>query len=197
MAEEGADMLRELDRLRKLNAIYLRIINRYNSYIGEDESISVAELPRLVTPKDQEVSKKAKEIMESFEQYSYDKDFYSASIMAYEFVKKNIEPIVLPVEFWLEPSETLEFGAGEKLDRYTLLCSLLIALGNPSAKILITEKNERLNPILYYEFNGIYMLDFATEIKKFESKNELLSHIGMDDDTIAYEFNDKMYLDII
>ena len=32
---------------------------------------------------------------------------------------------------WLEPAETMEFGAGEKLDRYTLLCSLIIALGNP------------------------------------------------------------------
>jgi hypothetical protein len=196
MPEKDSEPLKELERLRKLNAIYLRIINRYNSYIGEDESISVAELPRLITPKDPQVLKKAKEIIESFEAYEYDRDFYAASIKAYEFVKSEIEPIVLPVEFWLEPSETLEFGAGEKLDRYTLLCSLLIALGNPSTKILITEKNERLSPILYYEFNSIYMLDFDNEIRKFESKKELLAHLGMDDDTIAYEFNDKMYLDI-
>ncbi|MCL5101839.1 MAG: hypothetical protein M1544_00580 [Candidatus Marsarchaeota archaeon] len=194
----GTEELNETERLRKLNAIYLRIINRYGSYIANDESVSVAELPRLVTPKDPAVAKKAKDIMSNFSPYEYSRDFYSAAVMAYDYVRKEIYPIVLPVEFWLEPNETMEFGAGEKLDRYTLLCSLIIALGNPSAKILIVEKSERLEPTLYFEFNGsFYSMNFESDIAKLESREELLKNLGITDDTVAYEFNDKMYIDIV
>lgn len=194
----GTEELNETERLRKLNAIYLRIINRYGSYIANDESVSVAELPRLVTPKDPAVAKKAKDIMSNFSPYEYSRDFYSAAVMAYDYVRKEIYPIVLPVEFWLEPNETMEFGAGEKLDRYTLLCSLIIALGNPSAKILIVEKSERLEPTLYFEFDGsFYSMNFESDIAKLESREELLKNLGITDDTVAYEFNDKMYIDIV
>ncbi|MEM0154597.1 MAG: hypothetical protein QW814_02060 [Methanothrix sp.] len=194
-SEAGVDDL-DFEKLRKLNAIYLRIINRYRDYIGEEESLSVAELPRLVTPKDRSVMEKAEEIKSGFDHYVYEKDFYAASVTAYEFVRKKIETINLPVEFWLEPAETMEFGAGEKLDRYTLLCSLIIALGNPSAKILIIEKNDRLNPVLYYELDGIYLIDFDSGIRKFSSKDEMLANIDIGEDSVAYEFNDKMYVDI-
>ncbi len=188
----------ELERLKKLNGIYLRIINRYGEHIENEESISVAELPRLVTPKDQSVMKKAEEIMNGFSPYEYNRDFYSASVIAYEYVRDNIDQIVLPIEFWLEPSETMEFGAGEKLDRYTLLCSILIALGNPSAKILIVEKAERLEPSLYYEFEGsIYVMNFGKNISRIKDREELLRSEGITEDAVAYEFNDKMYIDIV
>ena len=196
MDSEAEGVSPDFERLRKLNAIYLRIINRYRDYIGEEESLSVAELPRLVTPKNRSVVEKAEEIKNGFDQYSYERDFYAASVTAYEFVRNEIDEINLPVEFWLEPAETIEFAAGEKLDRYTLLCSLIIALGNPSAKILIIEKNERLNPVLYYELDGVYLMNFDSEIRKFGSKDEMLAQIGIEEDSVAYEFNDKMYVDI-
>jgi hypothetical protein len=196
MDSEAEGVSPDFERLRKLNAIYLRIINRYRDHIGEEESLSVAELPRLVTPKNRSVVEKAEEIKNGFEQYSYERDFYAASVTAYEFVRNKIDEINLPVEFWLEPAETIEFAAGEKLDRYTLLCSLIIALGNPSAKILIIEKNERLNPVLYYELDGIYLISFDSEIRKFGTKEEMLAQIGIEEDLVAYEFNDKMYIDI-
>jgi hypothetical protein len=196
MDSEAEEKSPDFERLRKLNAIYSRIINRYRDYIGEEESLSVAELPRLVTPKNRSVVEKAEEIKSGFEQYSYERDFYAASVTAYEFVRKEIETINLPVEFWLEPAETMEFGAGEKLDRYTLLCSLIIALGNPSSKILIIEKNDRLNPVLYYELDGIYLMDFDSEIRKFGNKDEMLAYMSIGEDSVAYEFNDKMYVDI-
>lgn len=193
---ENEDVENYEDMPKRLNDVYLSIINRYKDYISNEESISVAELPRLVTPRDQNVSKKTKEIMDSFGVYDYERHFYEASVMAYDYVRENIKPITLPVEFWLEPSDTMEFGAGEKLDRYILLCSLIIALGNPSSKIVIMEKNDRLRPLLYYEFNGIYVMEFETEIKKFENKTEMLNFIGIKEDITAYEFNDKMYVDI-
>ena len=35
------------------------------------------------------------------------------------------------------------------------------------AEILIIERNDRLNPILYYELDGIFLMDFDNEIRKF------------------------------
>ncbi len=197
MESEKLGLGEELERYKRLNAIYWAIISRYKDYISNDESISVAELPRLVTPKNPEIVKKAKEILSGFDPFDFDKNFYDASVLAYDFVKNNITSIVLPIEFWLEPSETLEFGTGEEIDRYTLLCSMLVAMGNPSSKILIVVKNEKVKATLYYELAGsVYLMDFNTGITKLESRESLLERYNIDDDTTAYEFNDKMYLDI-
>ena len=61
---------------------------------------------------------------------------------------------------------------------------------------MIIEKNERLNPVLYYELDGIYLISFDSEIRKFGTKEEMLAQIGIEEDLVAYEFNDKMYIDI-
>ncbi|MCL5404526.1 MAG: hypothetical protein M1125_01645 [Candidatus Marsarchaeota archaeon] len=200
MVDDYAKQLDELERLRRINAIYGAVIARYRNYIAQEEGISVAELPRLVTPKNSAVAKKAKELLSGIDRFNYERDFYEASVLAYNFVKDSIREVILPMEFWLEPEEVLEFSAGEKIDRYVLLCSLLIAMGNPSSRILMYTKGEKTFALVYYELGGkIYAMNFDSGIKRFEKKEELLSEYGImnaDEVTMAYEFNDKMYIDI-
>ena len=105
--------------------------------------------------------------------------------------------MVMPLQFWLTPEDTLNFGVGDLLDRNVLLCSLMIALGNPSAKVLVHIIGGTRRVFTYYEFEGhAYMLDFSSGFKKFENRDALIKSLGIDDETIAYEFNDKMYVEI-
>ncbi len=184
-------------RLEELNQLYLAIIQRYKDYIEEEESLSVAELPTLVTPLSEKVADKASEIMNDFEHYSYDADFYGASVKALEFVKDGIADVVLPLQFWLTPADTLTFGMGDAVDKCVLLCSLLIRLGNPSAKVLIKVYDSTRSVFVYYEYSGkLYRLDIRDGVSEFLSREQMLGSIGIDEEATAYEFNDKMYVDI-
>ena len=187
----------EGERLEGLNQLYLAIIQRYKGYIEEEESLSVAELPTLVTPQSEKVADKAAEIMDDFEHYTYDTDFYDASVKALEFVKDSIAEVVLPLQFWLTPTDTLTFKMGDAVDKCVLLCSLLIKMGNPSAKVFMKMYDTTRSVVVYYDYNGkTYMLDIKDGVREFASREQLLGSLGINDDVTAYEFNDKMYVDI-
>ncbi len=184
------------DTLNRLNKIYLTIVSRYKDYIEEQESLSVAELPTLITPKNGAIVAKVDEIKASFGAYSYDKNFHDAGTKAFSFVKEKVGEAVLPLQFWLVPEETLAFMIGDSFDRNVLLCSMLVGLGNPSAKVLVLVKSETRRVFVYYELNGFVLMDLNSSPKTFQTKEEMLTSLSIDDDTTAYEFNDRTYTDI-
>jgi len=187
----------EYDKTLKQNLIYLAIISRYKDYIEEKENLSIAELPRLVTPRDEAVAEKVKEIQSNFKPYLYENDFYNASVLAQQFVNGNISNMVLPLQFWLSPAETLKFMIGDEVDKNILLCSMLVALGNPSAKVLINARDGDMSVYVYYEFKEkFYLMGKANDVQPFESKEGMLKSMKISDESVAYEFNDRIYADI-
>ncbi len=187
----------EAKELSDLNEVYLAIISRYKEYIEDKESISVAELPRLVTPNDEAVSRKAGDIKTEFQDYFFDKDFYDAGMKAFEFVKDKVATVVLPVQFWLTPGETLGFMVGDLMDKNVLLCSLLIKLGNPSARVFVVSKGGDKRTFVYFEFGGkVHAMDLDDGTKEYSSRDAMIETLNLDDDTTAYEFNDKLYIDV-
>jgi hypothetical protein len=186
-----------LEREQRMNQLYLGIISRYKEYIEEMEHISIAELPSLVTPKKELIVKKAEEIKSTFGSYNFDSHFYEASINAFAFVRDSILETTMPVQFWLAAEDTLKFGIGDSIDRNILLCSLLSALGNPSAKVLVSIKEDIRRVLTYYELNKhAYILDFNSGFHRFESKDLLIKSLNLDDDSTAYEFNESLYNEI-
>ncbi|MGC8568090.1 MAG: hypothetical protein ACP5RP_03055 [Candidatus Micrarchaeia archaeon] len=186
----------KLAKAEKLNALYLEIINRYKEYIEENEEKTVNEMPGLITPQDKAVVEAATKIKMEFQDYSYEKDFVGASLKALKIIK-SIETVVLPVQFWLYPKDTLNTGIADTLDKHILLCSLLIALGNYSSKVLVNVNNNVHKIATYYEFSGkFYCLDEERNLSEFDSKEQLISYIGATNDSVLYEFNDKSYTDI-
>jgi hypothetical protein len=195
VGEEKQD--KTLDREVRLNQLYLAVIDRYSDYIEQHEHLSVAELPKLVTPRSDLVLKKAEELKGRFGSYSYNSSFLEASLKAFDFVRDEIDDVVMPLEFWLTPDETLEFRVGDTVDKNALLCSLLIALGNPSAKVLVCVNSPSRRVLTYHSFNDkIYVMEFGKEIKDFASRDELVKTFETDDDATIYEFDDKMYIDL-
>lgn len=185
------------DKESRLNQIYLAIISRYKDYIEEKESLSVAELPVLVTPNDTKVKEKAAELKAGFLNYDYDGNFKEASTRAYDFVKKEITEATLPLQFWLTPEETLTFKLGDSIDKNILLCSIFIGLGNPSAKVFVKIGDAARKVFVYYEFKDkIYLFDIEGGIKELDSKDSMLKTMDLKEETTAYEFNNQMYADI-
>ncbi len=190
--------IEEYKKINKLNQIYLFIISKYKDYIESGEKLSVAELPTMIMPKIPSVLKKANEIKETYTDFVYEVNFVDVSIKAFDFVKNEIEDVSLPIQFWLTPEETLKFMSGDITDKNMVLCSLLIALGNPSAKVLVVINNNERKIVVYYEFNNSFtMLDLDDGIKLFSTKEDMLKSLGMTEDSIVYEFNDQMYIDIM
>ncbi len=187
----------EADTLGKLNKVYLTIISRYRDYIEEHENVSIAELPTLVTPKNGAVVAKVDEIKASFGRYDYDNNFYDASLAAFSFVKEKVEDATLPLQFWLTPEETLAFMIGDTFDRCVLLCSMMVALGNPSAKVAVVVNGESRKLLVYYEFgDAVHTFDLRGGLEKFASKEEMVASLKIKEDTTAYEFNDLTYTGI-
>lgn len=187
----------KIEALDRLNKIYLAIISRYRDYIEEHENISVAELPALVTPKNGAVVAKVDEIKAAFGRYDYDKNFPEAGTAAFSFVRDKIEDAVLPLQFWLAPEETLTFMIGDTFDRCVLLCSMLVALGNPSAKVAVVVKGESRHIFVHCEFAGsVYMFELGNGIRKFPTKDSMVASLKIDDEATAYEFNDRTQGDI-
>ncbi len=196
----GTNLSEDLDgeRYSKLNQIYLLIISKYKEYIEEKEELSVAELPTLVMPKAKAVSRKAEEIRNAFRNYSYEINFKDAASKAFQFVSLEIDDINLPLQFWLTPEETMRFMGGDITDKNILLCSMLIALGNPSSKVLVVINGSERKIAVYYEFGGgIVAFDtVGGSMNSFETRDALLESLSIGEDTTAYEFNDQMYIDI-
>ncbi|MDE1869008.1 MAG: hypothetical protein KGH60_03525 [Candidatus Micrarchaeota archaeon] len=185
------------EHLERLAQVYLAIISRYSDYIEEKEGISVAELPTLVTPRSDKVAARADAIKETFPAYSYEKDFEAAALAAFDFVKNEIDDAMLPVQFWLSPEDTLTFMMGDSLDKNILLCSLLIALGNPSAKVFVRIRDGSMMSLVYYEHGKeVKMLDLKSGAAEHASKESMIKSFNIDDDTTAYEFNNQVYADI-
>jgi hypothetical protein len=133
--------MEDTELLKKYNQLYLEVILRYKEYIEEKESLYVAELPKLVVPENEDVVNIANRIKNSMPSYNYNDNYYDSARLAYSYVKDEITLANLPIQFWLTPDETIKCGAGDIFDKAVLLCSLLIALGDVSAKIIIKVKD--------------------------------------------------------
>jgi hypothetical protein len=185
------------EREDRLNNLYLAVISRYKEYIEEKEGLSVAELPTLVTPNSERVIEKANWIRSKFLNYTYDKDFYDASIMAFGFVNDEIEDVTLPLQFWISPDEVMTFMMGDIIDKSILLCSILVRLGNPSSRVFVKIDDSARRVFVYYEFEGkFHVLECGKERREFDSRDDILKSLQFSEETVAYEFNNQMYADL-
>ncbi len=193
-------MLGEEELTKKYNALYLEIIMRYKDVIETGETIYVVELPKLVTPEDETVLSIAGKMTSGFHIYNYEENFLEAVRKAHDYVQNEIATISPPVQFWLRPSQVVNLQAGDTFDKVVLLCSVMIALGNPSATILTAVRDEDKRHVVLCEYKGeLIVVDLEDGIKTVKSKEEALELIGIKtvEGMTAYEFNNKMYNDLV
>jgi ATPase subunit of ABC transporter with duplicated ATPase domains len=173
------------DEERKM---YMIIINRYKDLIERSEAKTISDLKSLINPNDEIIKNKKEEIISKFQKYEYEKDFLKAAELAEEYIT-NLKNIQLPIEFWLTTKEIIDLGGGDKMDKSTFLCSLLIALGNQNSFVVVG-KNKTLKIFVEYIFNGIYLFDPTTGVKIYaKDEGEMMKFF--DDCKSVHKFNDR------
>ena len=187
----------ELDASKRRESIYRKIIERYRELIEASESKSIPELRSLVRPQSSSVIELKDTLTKDFKPYEYEKDFLTAAQRAFEFVKDEIKTERIPVEFWLSPKDILELKAADEMDKAILLCSLLIALGNKGAKVVVEMKGGLKHAfVMFSSGNRYYLFDPVHDINLAGSKEILEAQISTEKDEenkIVYEFNDMGY----
>ncbi len=183
--------------MKRRELIYKKIIERYRELIEAGESKSIPELRSLVKPQSSAVIELRDKLTREFKPYDYERDFLAASQKSFEFVKDEIKNEHVNIEFWLSPRDILELSAADEMDKAILLCSLLIALGNRSAKVVVETKGGLKHAFVMFSFGSrYYLFDPVHDINLAGSKEILEAQISTEKDEenkIVYEFNDTEY----
>lgn len=139
-------------------ALYKKIIERYKNVIEEREAKSIPELKELIQPRDERIQKLREEIISGFHPYIFERDFEAAAGKAFEFVRNEILNEALPLEFWLSIEDILELRVADEMDKAILLCSLLIALENDSARVVVATDGGGRHAFVVFEFKNVFHL---------------------------------------
>jgi hypothetical protein len=196
--DDTRELLAEMDSCKRRLALYRRIFERYAEIIAASEEKSVLELRALVEPENAAVQEAKRRIAAAFKPYVYQDNFMAAAEMALEHVA-GIKTETLPVEFWLKPEDMAELGVAGDMDKAILLCALLIALGNESAKVSVAEAENGLKlSLVTFEFGGRhYLLDPGSNAMRAGASAERLLEThesgGSRVIKILYDFNNTEY----
>jgi len=185
----------DCEPLRRKAALYLRVIERYREAIEAGENKSVTELRALIVPDNPAVRSLAAGIAGAFRPYLYERDFPAAADKAYEYCSDGIRNAFLPLEFWLTPEDMVELKAADEIDKAALLCSLLIALKNPTAKVVVETQERVRHAFVVYEFCGRFQLmDSAHRVRDAGTRQDVMARmVGDAERKVVYEFNDREY----
>jgi hypothetical protein len=173
--------------------VYRLILMRYRDMIEEKEAKSITEMKGLVKPFDKIVLDERDRITDQFHPYMYEEKFSEAADMALSRVAE-IDTIKLPLVFWFSFDEMVHLGAADEMGKALFLCSLIRALENDDARVLVTGSRK---PFVLFSFKGEHFLVDISSGEKSASRGreEALKKLGTD--KVLYSFNDREYEDYV
>ena len=185
----------DVEVYKRRAALYRRMLERYREVIEASEDKSVAELRSLINPENSAVQLLKGRLTEDFRPYIYERDFMQAAERAYAFVKDEIKNEPLPLDFWLTPEDMLELKVADEIDKAMLLCSLLIAFENHSAKVVVETGGRLRHAFVLFEFGGkTYKMDPAHGVFMSGTREEVLAEqLSGAEKKLVYEFNNSEY----
>jgi len=204
----------ELAKARTRCAFYKLVIERYAESITQGEQKALPELRALVNPLDPSVQAVKKLLIEDHARsvskgiegageafaYNYERHFPALAQRAFEFAH-SLRPIQadLGVPFWLTLHDIWELRAGDPFDKAVFLCSLLLALDSPNARIRALELEGGLkHPVVLVEFQEHkWLLDASQKDGVREGPLERLleafTYEGKKVRHSLFEFNNQSY----
>ncbi len=185
--------------------LYKLLLKKYAPLINREETKTVGEIKGLINKDDLTVQALAMQFKP--ENYSYEKHFLQAAKKAFEFLKKEIRYVnpELDINFWLTPAEMLANKVADDEDLAVFLCSILFALGNENASVVIAELEDMsTHAFVLMEFNNkVYFLDPCQEHEFEEYSGNLMdllkkySFQGKKLSRMLYKFNHFEYRQFI
>ena len=185
--------------------LYGILLKKYASIINEREKKTLGEVKGLVNGDDLTVQSVASELKPA--DYSFERDFTEAAKKAFEFVKKEVSyaKADLDLDYFLSPVEIMAEKIADDEDQAVFLCSLIFALGDESASVVIAELDDlTTHAFVALELGGkAHFLDPTQEhsFDEFSGKTEEVlkkySYTGAKIKRLLYKFNRFEYKSFI
>ncbi|MCR4369485.1 MAG: hypothetical protein NUV67_06290 [archaeon] len=181
--------------------LFRLLLERHARLIGDEETRTVGEIKAMVTKDDLTVQALAGSFMA--ENYVFEKDYLHAAQKAFDYVKNEIGFVDanLNISFWLTAKEIVANKLGDDEDQAVLLCSLLYALGDENAEVVVAElEDASAHAFVLTNFGGktiildpIQNIDFR---RYFGEKSAVLSKYSYRGSKIRrfiFRFNNSNY----
>ena len=181
--------------------LYEALLKKYRELINENERKTVGEIKGLVNKEDLTVLS----FIDQFKpkEYNFERDYLDVLKKCYEFVVKEISYAKLDFElnYWFDASEILKYKVGDDEDIAIFLCSVMFALGDNNAAVVVFELEDySTHAVVITEFGGKFILLDATQKVEFERfigrKEEVLEKYRFKGKRIkrpVYKFNHFHY----
>lgn len=202
MGDEQAFLSKE-DHLRL--RLYNLLLRKYSHLINDSEKKTIGEIKALINPEDLTIQSILLEHKpESFE---FEKDYLHTAKALFGFICSEMNYVYsdLDINCWLTPKEMVSSKLGDDEDLAVFLCSLLYALGDENASVIIAELTDlSTHAFVLTEFKGKTFLLDPSQKHSFEQfsggKKQALQSYSFNGITIKrflYQFNSKEYKQFI
>ena len=181
--------------------LYRFLLKKYADLINEKEKRTIGEIKGLINADDLTIQS----IIVDFKPKNYDfsRDYLQAARDVYDFVSREIDYVEseLGLNYWLSAKEIFSEKIGDDEDLAVFLCSLLYALGDENAAVVIAElENLKTHAFVVTDFQGQFLLLDPTlkeDFSKFYGiKEQVLKsyhYNGAPIKRFLYKFNHKIY----
>ena len=177
------------------------LLQKYADIINEREKRTIGEIKQLVDGSDLSIQSLAQDFMK--DNYEFEKDYEAILKEAYKFVTDEINFVDadLNLNYWMSPKEVLEQKVADDEDYAVFLCSLMKALGDHKAEVIIAELDSlRTHAFVTSELNGKFLLIDPAQSKPIEEflgeKTEVITKYSFNGKKIKnflYKFNSEKY----
>ncbi|MFH1663718.1 MAG: transglutaminase-like domain-containing protein [archaeon] len=156
--------------------LYSFLLEKYGEIINEKEKKTIGEIKGLIDPDDLSIQSILAELISK--NYSFEKNYLSIAREAYDFVVKEISFVEsdVRINFWLTPMEIIKQKIADDEDMAVFLCTLLYALGDEKAFVVISEmENLSTHAFVITEHkNNFYLFDPSQkkDFEEFSGKKE-------------------------
>ncbi|MFA5357977.1 MAG: hypothetical protein WC308_03575 [archaeon] len=177
------------------------LLQKYGDIINEREKRTIGEIKALVDGSDLSIQSLAEDF--KGERYSFEDGYEAALKAAFKFVTDEIAFVdaELNLNYWMSPKEVLEQKVADDEDLAVFLCSIMKALGDNNAEVIIAELESLrthafvttvlgenfliLDPAQKHEFNAFF--------GKKKAVLENYSFNGQKIKNFLYRFNSEKY----
>jgi hypothetical protein len=192
--KEVPDRRDEIRTLQDKLKIYEMMVERYREYIERSEAKTITDLKSLVRPNDEVVQQKKEELIQNIRPYVYDQNFLAAAELVHKFIRE-IRTYSIAVDFWLTSKEMMDLKGGDPMDKAVFMCSLIIAIENPDAYVIVgVDKGIRV--AVGFMFNNEFHIMDPTSSAHAKGDKEKIIEEWFKGDKKVYEFNDRDYSEI-
>ncbi len=181
--------------------LYKALLEKYSDIINDKNKKTVGEIKALVDKTDLTIQSVLQSIQP--ENFSFNANYLEGARKAFEFVKTEIDHVEsnLSINYWFTPSEVLAYKIADDEDSAVFLCSLLFALGDEKAYVVISELSDlSTHAFVVTEFKGkFYLFDSSSNqnFNDFSGKMEdilrIYSYNGLKIKRFLYKFNSEMF----